>query len=46
MLVFHSFFFYFRNKEEKKFVNAVILEELCKELVAVLFVKYHHSNYD
>ncbi|XP_060839803.1 FHF complex subunit HOOK interacting protein 2A-like isoform X1 [Rhopalosiphum padi] len=26
------------------FNNAVILEELCKELVAVLFVKYHHSN--
>ncbi|XP_025208897.1 protein FAM160B1-like [Melanaphis sacchari] len=33
-----------KNFEAIIFNNAVILEELCKELVAVLFVKYHHSN--
>lgn len=34
---------FFRDKEAKVFYCAVILEELCKELVAVLFVKYHCS---
>lgn len=37
-------FFFFRNEDVKIFESAVILEELCKEMVAVLFVKYHHSN--
>lgn len=36
--------FNFRNDKVKLFESAVILEELCKELVAILFVKYHHSN--
>lgn len=34
----------FRNCEVILFNNAVILEEMCKELVAILFVKYHHSH--
>lgn len=33
-----------KNFEVIVFNNAVILEELCKELVAVLFVKFHHTN--
>lgn len=37
-------FLNFRNDKVKLFESAVILEELCKELVAILFVKYHHSN--
>ncbi|XP_050421454.1 FHF complex subunit HOOK interacting protein 2A-like [Adelges cooleyi] len=37
----------FKNEKEEKsilFDNAVILEELCKEMVAVLFVKYHYFS--
>ncbi|KAL5244322.1 hypothetical protein ACI65C_011732 [Semiaphis heraclei] len=33
-----------KNCEVILFNNAVILEEMCKELVAILFVKYHHSH--
>ncbi|VVC35326.1 Retinoic acid induced 16-like protein,Armadillo-like helical [Cinara cedri] len=33
-----------KDTQAKVFHSAVILEELCKELVAVLFVKYHYSN--
>lgn len=42
--IFNLLLLYFRNDVAMIFDSAIILEELCKELVAILFVKYHHSN--
>lgn len=36
--------FIFRNDKALLFNSAVLVEELSKELVAVIFIKYHHSN--
>ena len=42
------FLFYSEKEEEEEcnplFESLVVLEEFCKELAAIAFVKYHHAT--
>jgi hypothetical protein len=33
-----------REEENSLLESVVVLEEFCKELAAIVFVKYHHSS--
>lgn len=40
----HEFFsFVFRLKENILYESVIIMEEFCKELAAIAYVKYNHS---
>lgn len=38
------FIFFFSEKSDPLFESLIVVEEFCKELAAIYFVKYHHSS--